>query len=405
MDVFVARQPIFDRSRRTFAYELLFRDGRSDTYVATDPDQASLRVLDTAFFLIGPEQITGGKRAFVNFTRETLVKGYAAILPSPSIVVEILESVEPDAEVLEACANLRRAGHLIALDDVVLGAVAPELIEVADIVKVDFLLNGPGERRELAGLYRPRGLRLLAEKVETEDDWRQALDAGYDYFQGYFFSRPVIMAGKDVPPLRMNLLKLLHEINRLDVEIGQVEGIIKREVSLTVKLLTYMNLAGFGFRQKVTSVKQALLLLGTQGVRKWASVVALADAGADKPFELVVTSVVRAKLCERLVSRVLGDDRADDGFFLGLFSMLDVLFGRPLAQLLDTLPVADDVRRALLGEDNALRRLFELVLAYERGEWAEVSRQAAALSLDEREFPELYLRAIEWGNSTASMQG
>jgi EAL and modified HD-GYP domain-containing signal transduction protein len=405
LDVFVARQPIFDRSRRTFAYELLFRDGRTDTYVAPDPDQASLRVLDAAFFLIGPEQITGGKPAFVNFTRDTLVKGYAAIVPSPSIVIELLETVEPDPEVLEACASLRRAGHLVALDDVVQGAVPPALLEVVDIVKVDFLLNGPRERRELAQEYRPRGLRLLAEKVETEEDWRQALDAGYDYFQGYFFSRPVIMARKDVPPLRTNLLKLLHEINRPDVEVAHVEAIIKREVSLTLKLLTYMNLAGFGFRQKVTSVRQALLLLGTHGLRKWASVVALADAGTDKPFELVVTSVVRAKLCERLASRALRDDLADDGFFLGLFSMLDVLFGRPLQEVLDTVPVAEHVRNALLGEDGPLRRLFEVAVAYERGEWAEVSRLASALALDEREFPELYLRAIEWGNSTARMQG
>jgi EAL and modified HD-GYP domain-containing signal transduction protein len=405
VDAFVARQPIFDRARRTYAYELLFRAGRTEHGApGGDPDQASIRVLDIAYLLLGIERVTGGRPAFVNFTRDTLVKGYASIAPGSSIVVEILESVVADAEVLEACRRLSEAGHLIALDDVVCDQVSPELLEVADIVKVDFVQNGPQERRRLVEQLRPRGLKLLAEKVETEEDWRQAFEAGYDYFQGYFFSRPVIIAGREVPASRLNLLRLLHRIHQPDADLGQVESIIRHEVSLTLKLLTYMNLTAFGLRQPVSSIRQALLLLGVNGVRKWASVVALASAGGDRPFELVVTSVVRARFCELLAQRAGGEARAEDGFFAGLFSLLDAILGRPLPELLDTLPIGDDVRRALLGQAGALRGVLDVVLAYERGAWDAVARLAAAHGLDERAVAEAYVTAVAWGNSTASME-
>jgi EAL and modified HD-GYP domain-containing signal transduction protein len=404
MDVFVARQPIFDRSRRTYAYELLFRTGRTGGFDHPDPDQASVRILEVAFLLIGVERLTGGRRAFVNFTRDNLVKGYASVVPSPSIVIELLESVPPDDEVLDACRALREAGHLIALDDVVYGQVPSDLVSVADIVKVDFVQNGPRERRLLAEQFRPRGLRLLAEKIETPADYREALDAGYDYFQGYFFRRPTIVVGKDVPASRLNLLQLLHEIHKPEADLGYIETVIKREVSLTLKLLTYMNLAAFGFRQRIASVRQALMMLGLRGIRRWASVIALADASDDKPFELVVNSVVRAKFCEDLTGRIGLADHAEDAFFVGLFSLLDAILGRPLPDLLARLPVGDDVRQTLLGADSNVRRIYEIVLAYERGDWEEVSRLAGILGLDESAIPETYLHAVGWGNSTAYME-
>lgn len=404
MEAYVARHPIFDRSRRTYAYELLFRSADTNVFAHPDPDVASLRVIDTAFFLIGTKRITGRRRAFVNFTRDTLVKGYASIIPSPSIVIEVLETVVPDDEVLEACRSLRRAGHVIALDDVVSGSCSPELVKVADIIKVDFAQVGAADRRDLVRRFRPLGLRLLAEKVETEEDWRQAVDAGYDYFQGYFFCKPAIVSGRDVPTSRLNILRLLHTLNQPDADLGQIEAMIKHEVSLSLKLLTYMNLAAFGFRQPVTSVRQALLMLGMGGIRKWASVVALAEAGGDKPFELVVASVVRAKFCEQLAVDAGLGAQAEDAFFMGLFSMLDALLGRPLAELLESLAMADDVRHALLGGANAVRRIYELALAYERGDWDGAIGWAATLALDERMLPERYCAAVEWGNSTAHME-
>jgi c-di-GMP-related signal transduction protein len=400
MDVFVTRQPIFDRFRRTYGYELLFRTDTDNQFPDLNPDRASLKVIDTAFFLPGLESITGGKRAFVNFTRDTLVKGYATLIPAESIVVKVLEDVPPDAEVLDACRTLRKAGHLIALDDVVLGSWFDELVEVADIITVDFSRCRGGERRQIIRDHRPLGLKMLADKVETPDDSVQAFEAGYDYFQGYFFSRPTIVGGKRVPVSKLNVLQLLREIHRPETDVRQIEEIIKREVALPLKLLTYINSAGFGFKRRIISVAQALLILGESGVRKWASVAALSDMGCDKPFELVVTSVVRARFCESLAAKVGLGARAEDAFLMGLFSMIDALLGLPLTEAVDRLPVADDVRSALLGGDSGLRRVYDLVLAYERGRWDRVSEVSAALSLDEGAIREVYLDAVEWGNST-----
>jgi c-di-GMP-related signal transduction protein len=405
MDVFVARQPIFNRACRTYGYELLFRSGVTNLFDHPDPELASVQVLDAAFNVLGIGKIAGRKRAFVNFTRQTLLGEFALTLPGDQLVVEILEDVPPDAAVLAACRALRKRGHLIALDDFVGDARREELIPVADIIKVDFTLTGPEERARLAKRLRPLGLKLLAEKVATWADVREALHAGYHYFQGYFFSAPEIVAGKEVSTSKLNRLKLLREVYRPDADLARIEDIIKREVAFTLKLLTHLNSAGFGFSQRIHSVHHALLLLGETGVRKWASVVALADLGDDKPFELVVMSVVRARFCEELFLHAGLPDRADEGFFLGLFSMLDALLDQPLYEALRELPIAADVRAALLGADTLLGRLYRLAVDYERGHWDGVTAACAMLGVDQDLLPGLHLKAVEWGHSTTLEPG
>jgi len=399
MDVFVARQPIFDRFRRTYAYELLFRSGPTNVFSSSNPDQASLSVIDTSFLTLGLDSITGGKPAFVNFTRDTLVNGYATILPKHQIVVEILEDVPPDDEVVDACLGLKAAGHRLALDDFVLGVGSERLAGLADIIKVDFLLNGPAERREVVRRFRPRGLKLLAEKVETPEDFALAMEAGYHYFQGYFFSKPVILSGKNVPASKLNLLRLLQEIHAPETDFWQIEALIKREVSLTYKLLKYMNTVAFGFR-RIETVQHALMMLGESAVKRWVSVVALADMGLDKAFQLVVDSVVRAKFCEYLGARAGLGDRAHDLFLMGLFSMIDALLDRPLGEILEGLSLVDDVRLALVGAESPLRSIYDVARAYETGDWAGVSRLAGALALPEAAIPAMYLKSVEWGNSS-----
>jgi EAL and modified HD-GYP domain-containing signal transduction protein len=401
MDVFVARQPIFDRFRRTYAYELLFRSGPDNRFDGPDPTRASLTVLDTVFNVLGNRRITGGKRVFVNFTRETLLAGFATMLPSAQLVVELLEDITPDREVLDACQALRRQGYLIALDDVAWATRSVPLLEVADVVKVDFMLNAPRERELIAAALLPLRVRLLAEKVATWADVAQALRAGYHYFQGYFFSEPEILAGKDVDASKRSRLQLLREINRPDTDLERLEQVIKHEVAFTLKLLTHLNTAAFGFAQRITSVQHALLLLGEGGVRKWASLVALSDLGRDKAFELVLGSVVRARFCEQLFGLAGMAGRAQDGFFLGLFSMLDALLDQPLAEIVPSLPIAEDVCRALLGDPNPIGHLYRLAVAYERGDWPVVLEVCPALGIDPAALPELHFQSVEWGHSTA----
>ena len=396
VEVFVARQPIFNRFEQAFGYELLFRSSLSNFFQHPDSDQASLKVIADTLFLFGVEAITRGKHAFVNFTRETLVNGYAALLPKDVLVIEVPADLEPDDEVLAALKSLKQQGYTIALDECYIENLWSPVVELADIVKVDFRATEPEERARLFEALEPRGIDLLAYRIESQEHFGEAMSAGYTYFQGYFFCKPVVVSTRDVPASELNYLRLLQEINRPELSFDEIEGIIKREVSLSYKLLRYINSVYFGLRHKLSSVRQALLMLGARGIKNWASVIILSDMGLEKPAELVVVSVLRARLCEVLAARVRLKDRESDLFLMGLFSLMDVMVGRPLPDIVRDLPIADDVKAVLAGEENALKPVYDLVLAYEQGDWEEVGRLTKQLRINEAELPELYRNALEW---------
>jgi EAL and modified HD-GYP domain-containing signal transduction protein len=400
METFIARQPIFDRRQQVYAYELLFRSSLENVFTGQDPNQASSKVIADSFFLLGLEFLTGGKKAFINVTRDVLVKEYITLLPQGSIGVEILETVEPELEVIEACKKLKQAGYLLALDDFVYQERYRQLMDLADIVKVDFLATGAEERRDLVQRFGSRRMRFLAEKVETQEAFQEALTLGYTYIQGYFFSKPVILTGKDVPAFKLHYLQILQQINRPELDFDQIEDIIKREVSLSYKLLRYINSAFFPWRSKINSLKRALVLLGEREVKKWISLIALASMATDKPEELVVQAIIRAKFCESLAAAAGLSRRTQDLFLMGMFSLIDAILDRPLADILSTVPLADDIKEALLGEENRLRLIYQCALAYEKGDWDQLSAHTALLGLNEAESPRLYLEAVTWGQQT-----
>jgi EAL and modified HD-GYP domain-containing signal transduction protein len=402
MEVFVARQPIFDRYRQVYAYELLFRSGLDDAFkqAETEPDRASIRVIADTFLRFGIQKMTGGKRAFINFTRDTLVKGYATLLPKDVIVVEILETVEQDAEVFDACKELKRLGYVIALDDFVCDDWTNPLIHFADIIKVDFRATTAEARAELPSLITSRKIKPLAEKIETRAEFDEALRLGYAYLQGYFFSKPLVLSGRDVPGFKQRYLQVLREINKPSLDFAQIEEIIKREPSLVVKLMTYINSVAFGFRSRITSVRQALGLLGEDAVKKWASVVALAGLAEDQPTELVATSLVRGRFCETIAPHVRLEERAQELFLLGLFSLLDTITARPMAEVLMDLAVTDDIKLALLGNRNRLRDVLSCVVAYEQGDWRTFSLFADKLRVNERAAAQLYVDAVAWASES-----
>ncbi len=399
-EVFVARQPIFDRHRHVYAYELLFRSGLKNAFGGMDPDRASIKVIADGFIRFGLQRLTGGKRAFINFTRDTLVKGYATLLPKDSIVVEILEDVEQDHEVFDACRALKQRGYMIALDDVVCDDWDNPLVGFADIIKVDFRASNDRTKAALPGLMAARKIKALAEKIETRAEFDEAVALGYTYQQGYFFSKPLVLSGRDVPGVKHRYLELLREINRTDLDFGDVEDVIKREPSLTYKLMTYINSVAFSFRNRITSVRQSLALLGEDVVRKWASVVALAGLAHEQPSELLVNSLIRARFCEVIAASVKLEERGQELFLMGLFSLLDAITGRPMHDVLANLPLADDIKMALLGNRNRLRDVLACVLAYEQAEWETFGLFAAKLRLDEGETARIYLEAVEWATSS-----
>jgi EAL and modified HD-GYP domain-containing signal transduction protein len=386
MDTFVARQPIFDRKLGVFAYELLFRSGPDSCFPAnTDIDYASSRTVSDVVSLIGLDTIVRGKRAFLNVSRHVLVNDLAMALPRNRVVIELLETVEPDDEVLAACRRLKKAGYLLALDDFVERPHDAALVAMADFVKVDFRSSTPASREQLARKFARRGIRMLAEKVETRDEMTTAMPAGYTYFQGYFFCRPTVVAAKDIPGFRLNYLRLLRELNRPDVNVHKLDEIIKQEVSIAFRVLRLVNSVAFGTRKRIESIREALVFLGLDIVRKWTSVWALAGLGRDKPAELVVNSVIRALCCERLASHAGLANRAPELFLLGMFSMLDAIMDRPMEEVLANIALADDVRSGLTGGEGPLRPVLDLVVAFERGDWNTCATLATELAVSEED--------------------
>jgi len=400
MEAFIARQPIFDTDESVYAYELLFRSGAENVFTHDDPDQASATVMADGSFLIGMETLSDGKPAFINATRDILVKDYFSLLPKEQAVVEVLETVTPDAEVVAACRQLKDAGYTLVLDDFIYADGLEELIGLSDIIKVDFIATRGSERKTLVEKLSSRGIRFLAEKVETREEFQEALDIGYAYFQGYFFSKPTIVSAKAVPAFKLNYMRILKEVQQPELNFRQIDGIIKLEMSLSYKLLRYINSAYFGLRSKVSSIMHAMTLLGEREFKKWISFVALASMGQDKPNELVIAALARAKFCESLAPRVGLRARSEELFLMGLFSLLDAIMGRPLPELLQKIPLADDIKSALLGKENKLRNVYDYVLAYERGDWQALADKAEALHLDEEGIPELYLKTVEWAHKS-----
>ncbi len=396
----MARQPIFDRRRQVIAYELLFRSSLENVFGKNDPNRASIQMMDTTLLGFGLDSLVGEKLAFFNATREVLVKEHWAVLPPGKAVIEVLETVEPDAEVIGACTAVRKAGYALALDDFVFRPEYEALIPLADYIKIDFLQTRGPERASLARRFMDRGIRMLAEKVETYEDFHEGLNAGYEYFQGYFFCRPEVVSGKDLPALKSNLLRLIQEVNRPEVNFDQLEDLIKREVTLSIKLLRYLHSAGFGWRHDVTTIGQALRVLGERPTRKWASLVALTLIGEDKPQELVTTSLLRAQFCEEIGRAGSLPDRQADLFLVGLLSTLDALLDRPLEAILGQLAITPEITEALLGGDSLLGQTLALATAYDRADWKRVEQLAREIAFPEAALPEAYRRAVEWVTKT-----
>lgn len=396
MDAFIARQPIFDRHQNLRAFELLFRSGLKNAFQGLDADQASSKVIADSLLLHGLDTLTQGRPAFINVTRDLLVEDLVSVLPPTSTVLEILETTEPDAELVTACVRLRKQGFRIALDDFRFHPRWERLLDCVDIVKVDVLAAGSAERASLAKRLQGHGITLLAEKIETQAMFRETAELGYELFQGYAFARPAIVSGHDIPALKLHYLEMLREIHAPELDLRTIETIVTREIALTYKLLRYINASFFGWRGSVSSVHHALLLLGEREFRKWASVVALAGMAGDKPEALVTEALLRARFCEQLAPVVGLGPRADDLFITGMFSLLDAFLDRPLRSILEGLPVNEEVKAALLGGPGVPRDVLEIVVAYNSAQWAALQDPCSRLGISDAVLPSLYASAVEW---------
>ena len=396
---YVARQPIFDREEKVFGYELLFRDGLENAFTG-DNDEASRATLDRSL-LMGLDVLCDGRRAFVNCTRDTLIKGLVTLLPSTITVVEILESVPSDPDVIAACQSLKDAGYLIALDDYVADDPREALAEIADIIKVEMQLTTEEQRLALIKRFGPTRCRLLAEKIETHAEFVRARDQGFVYFQGYFFRRPEMMNTHDMPANRMNYLRMLQDVSRPDLDSGALEKLIKAEASVCYRLLRYLNSAIFGFKSEIHSVRHALSMLGERDVRRWVRLVAAVGAGQETTSDLVLSALVRARFGELLSARVPHGD--SDLFLLGLLSLIDAMLEMPMEEVLEKLPLDHETKAVLLGQPSQLRPVYQLMLARESGEWAASAELSRSLHLDADDVAGFYWQAQQWAREVSNV--
>ncbi len=397
-NIFVARQPIFKRNKEVFAYELLFRSGLTNYFdPLQDGEEATSKVITNSFLLIGIATITEGKKAFINFSEEMLLQGYPSLFPKEIAVVEVLETVGTTPEVVEACEKLVGAGYVLALDDFLYEDRFLPLINLAKIIKFDIRQMSFSELERQAKIVSRHNVKLLAEKIETFEEFEATKKLGFDLFQGYFFSRPHIMEGRDIPGSKLHYLQVLKVIQDEDYDFAELAKFVSRDVSLAYKLLKYANSAYFARRQKVESIEMAVAMLGQLTLRKWLSLMMLSYLADDKPSELLSLAAFRGSFCELIADQLLGR-RKEAGKFhtVGMFSLLPAMLDKAMADILPELALPEAIQEALLSEvATPLSRTLRLVMAYERGDWEKTTRLAEKLKVNHDSLPLLYEQAIE----------
>ena len=390
---YVARQPILTSNEQVFGYELLFRDGVEDYFQSGDADAASRSTVDTST-LMGLDVLCDGRRAFINCTRDTLLKGYVTLLPPSQAVVEIVRSVPVDDLVEAACVRLKDGGYTIALDDFVVDDPRAGLAKFADIIKVDVKSTSAEQRATVLKRHAKPNCQMLAKTVETRDEFSACKQAGFSYFQGYFFRKPELLHAREIPKNKVNYLRLLQAISQDEIEFNEIDGIIKGEASLCYRLLRYLNSAAFGFSSEIQSVKHGLSILGEREVRRWVRMVATLGAGQDKPSDLVLSAMVRARYCELLGSRV--PHGQSDLFLLGLLSLMDAILEIPMGVVLEGISLDHETRAVLLGQKSQLDPVYRLMLSQEKADWAKLSELCGQMKLPESAVTDCHWKAMQW---------
>lgn len=390
---FVARQPILTADEKTFGYELLFRDGVENYFCNGDSEQASRSTLDTSL-LMGLDVLSNGRRAFINCTRDVLLKDYITLLPPALAGVEVLETVPADDLVVAACERLKQAGYMVVLDDFAMNDPREPLVSLAHMIKVDLRTTSIEDAAAIVKRFGSKNCHMLAEKVETRDEFLAAKKAGFSYFQGYFFRRPELMQAREIPANRANYLRLLQAISRPELDTKELEDAIKGEASLCYRLLRYLNSPVFGFSSQVKSIRHALAMLGERELRRWLRLVVTLSATQNKPSDLVLSALVRARFGELLAPKIKHGE--SELFLVGLLSLMDAILDVRMGVVLEGISLDHESRAVLLGETSALSGFYRLMLAQETGDWKAVAELNAELHLPDSFVAESHWTAMQW---------
>ncbi|MGE5340086.1 MAG: EAL and HDOD domain-containing protein [Candidatus Omnitrophota bacterium] len=392
--LFIARQPIFDRKNDVFAYELLYRSNMENRASIGDEEYATIKVISNSL-MIGLQKLTEGKRAFINFNHKLLIGNVPLLYSNQMLGVEIIETVSPEDYILKACSRIKNLGYPIILDNFVLKESTAPFLEFADIIKINFQTTPRKDRLSILQMAN-NSIKFLASKVETKDEFDEAFHLGYSYFQGFYFQKPTLIQFSEMPGYKLNYLSILRMIFNPESQISEIEETIKRDVSLTYKLLRFINSAAHGFKVEIRSISHALLLLGKRELKRWLTLIVMSSLAKDKPSELMKMAVIRARFCELIAQEYNLAYSPEDLFLIGMFSMSEAFLDRPLHHILDELPLERHIKSVLLNEDGQAGDALQFVKAFEKADWEATSRYVKKMEMNEEKLALLYLDAVEW---------
>ncbi len=398
---FLARQPILNRGQRLVAYELLFRDARvRNEATVTDDAEATATVIAHASEL-GMEHVVGDQMAFVNVDAVGLMSDFIRFLPNDKVILEILETVKATPEILDRIRELKQAGFKFALDDVIGHSEDVQKFQpLCDVIKVDIKEMQPGTLPALTRVLKNPKQKLLAEKVETMEEFQQCMELGFEYFQGYYFARPVILSGKKISPSQRSVLHLLDLLNT-DASSHEIERSVKHDALITLNLLRLVNTPAVGARYRINSVGHALMVLGRRQLKRWLQILLYVKNGGAQEFTspLLQLATTRGKTLELMVEHLRPGQRvsADIGFTVGVMSLMDTLFSIHMRDVLESVNVLDEVRAALLHRSGDYGSMLSLIEHIERNrDGKQLAQMLHQLELTPAELYAIQLAAIEW---------
>ena len=403
MYFYAARQPILDKEKKLFAYELLFRDSIDNIFPDIDADEATTKMIEASNFNLGISEFTGNKPAFINFTLETLAQGYPETLTTEEVVVEILETVKPGKKLLAICKDLHEKGYTIALDDYIHQSVWQHFYPFISIIKIDWQDTSIATIKDVkVAIQDFPHIKLLAEKVETYEEYNQALELDFELFQGFFFAKPEMVKTKSLSPSQMAMAELLYETSKKDLDLASITSVFERDVTLSYKLLRYANSAIFKRRNEISTIKQALVTLGSEELKRFLGLMFASNINPDKPSELINAAMVRAKFCELMASEVKPPIDNSIAFLTGLLSLIDAIVDEELTSILSKLPLAQEIKDTLLTRKGAMAALIMLLEFIERAEWSKTSAVIETLGLEKSGVIKSYNEAIAWADEQSS---
>jgi EAL and modified HD-GYP domain-containing signal transduction protein len=399
MYFYAARQPILDIDKNLFAYELLFRDSIVNVFPDIDGDEATTKIIEASNFNIGINEFTGNKPAFINFTLETLIKGYPETLTPEEVVIEILETVKPGKKLLSICKDLHEKGYTIALDDYIHQAVWQHFYPFIHIIKIDWQDTTLDTIKAVKTAIKDfPHIKLLAEKVETYEEYNQALALGFVLFQGFFFAKPEMVKTKSLSPSQIAMAELLYETSKKELDLASITSVFERDVTLSYKLLRYANSAIFKRRTDISTIKQALVILGSAELIRFLGLIFAANINPGKPSELINAAMTRAKFCDLMASEIKSPLDSSIAFLTGLLSLIDAIVDEDLAHILTKLPLAQEIKDTLLTRKGDMAALIMLLEFIERAEWSKTNVVMTKLGLTKANVLKSYNEAIAWAD-------